>query len=230
MWFKVDDKAHSHPKVIEAGNAAMGLWMRCGSWSGERLTEGFIPRKTARMFGTLGEIRRLVEAGLFLDVDGGYQMHDFLEYNLTADQVKDLQGKRSTAGKKGAQARWGAKANDMANAMAPEIANRCPEPEPEPVGTSNATDRLTTTTPDVRRPSTIDDAIDLQVRLVLHHTGHTATSRTRYAEGIRRNVTLEHGPALAAHLERHPDATAEQLAAAIFGHTELDLFKIRKAG
>ena len=32
-WFIVDDSAHSHPKLIKAGNSAVGLWMRCGSYA-----------------------------------------------------------------------------------------------------------------------------------------------------------------------------------------------------
>lgn len=42
-WFVVDDSAHSHPKFIKAGNAAVGLWMRCGSDSGTAC-RGFIRR------------------------------------------------------------------------------------------------------------------------------------------------------------------------------------------
>ena len=32
-WFKVDDNLALHPKVLGAGNAAMGMWVRAGSWS-----------------------------------------------------------------------------------------------------------------------------------------------------------------------------------------------------
>ena len=224
MWFKIDDKAHSHPKVIEAGNAAIGLWTRCGSWSGERLTEGYIPRKTARMFGTLGEIRRLVEVGLFVEVDGGFQMHDFLKYNLTAEQVKDVQGKRSEAGKKGAKARWEPKANALATSMANAMANRCPEPEPEPEVLKSLTDRPTCTVPD-GLSSVIHDAIEIRVRHAAHHAGTSIANRHAWTEGVRRNVTAEHAPALQAHLEHHPQATAEELASAVFGLTELDLYR-----
>jgi len=44
-WFKVDDKFHSHRKVIELGKNvdALALWVVAGSWSADHLTDGFIP-------------------------------------------------------------------------------------------------------------------------------------------------------------------------------------------
>lgn len=32
-WFKVDDHLAFHRKTLAAGNEAMGLWVRAGSWS-----------------------------------------------------------------------------------------------------------------------------------------------------------------------------------------------------
>jgi hypothetical protein len=52
VWFKVDDKLHSHRKLRKAlrGHetkrvdiAPMGLWVAAGSWSGDNLTDGFVP-------------------------------------------------------------------------------------------------------------------------------------------------------------------------------------------
>jgi len=41
-WFKVDDTLAFHAKVVAAGNAAMGLWVRAGAHSMQQLTDGFI--------------------------------------------------------------------------------------------------------------------------------------------------------------------------------------------
>jgi hypothetical protein len=41
--FRVDDDIHSHPKAIMAGDEAMGLWLRAGSFSMAYGTDGFIP-------------------------------------------------------------------------------------------------------------------------------------------------------------------------------------------
>lgn len=47
-WFKVDDKLHSHRKVIRAGIPAMGLWVVAGSWCADQLGDGFVPDYVAQ--------------------------------------------------------------------------------------------------------------------------------------------------------------------------------------
>lgn len=88
-WFKIDDDFFFHPKVIAAGNSAIGLFVRCGSWSSNHLTNGFIPDKVIEMFGCDADITRLIEVGLLEEADtAGYLMPAFLDYNPSADEVK----------------------------------------------------------------------------------------------------------------------------------------------
>lgn len=87
-WFKVDDTLAWHEKAVIAGNAAMGLWVRAGSWSSQQLTEGFVPEHMAKALGSPAEASRLVAARLWDRVDGGYQFHEFLERNPSRDQVE----------------------------------------------------------------------------------------------------------------------------------------------
>jgi hypothetical protein len=91
-WFKVDDGFHSHAKAMTAGTAALGLWVRCGSWSAYHLTDGFVPANVAREYGSSSQIKALVTAGLWLSVDRGYQFNDFTDYNPTSEQVKADRG------------------------------------------------------------------------------------------------------------------------------------------
>lgn len=79
VWFRVDDSLPTHHRVIAAGNAAMGLWVRCGAWSMGQLTDGYIPDAVARMFGTEEEITRLLDVGLWTPEDGGYRFHAWAE-------------------------------------------------------------------------------------------------------------------------------------------------------
>lgn len=77
MWFKVDDTLAFHHKTIKAGNAAMGLWVRAGSWCSQQLTDGFVPREMAEVMGSPAQIRRLVSAVLWAEVEGGFQFHEW---------------------------------------------------------------------------------------------------------------------------------------------------------
>jgi hypothetical protein len=85
VWFKVDDSFWSHPKVIAAGNAAIGLWVRCGAYAAQHMTDGFIPASLVKQIGSAGLVARLVDAGLWTPVDNpcGYLMHDWPDYQPT---------------------------------------------------------------------------------------------------------------------------------------------------
>ncbi len=88
-WFKVDDNLALNPKVIMAGNAAMGLWVRAGSWSGQQLTDGFIPTPIIQVL-TGGEISladTLVDVGLWYHENDGYRFKDWEEYQPVKDKV-----------------------------------------------------------------------------------------------------------------------------------------------
>lgn len=76
-WFKVDDTLAFHGKTVAAGNAAMGLWVRAGSWSMQQLTDGFVPNHIARQLGTRSEAKRLVDSGLWDQKDDGYLFHEW---------------------------------------------------------------------------------------------------------------------------------------------------------
>ncbi|MEU9444617.1 hypothetical protein AB0D42_27800 [Streptomyces sp. NPDC048304] len=90
-WFRIDDKAHSHPKLIKAGNAALGLWLRCGAYAAQHLTDGIVPGVVAELYGTKPQAAKLVKAGLWHEhghdcprgcpnpAPGDYVFHDFLD-------------------------------------------------------------------------------------------------------------------------------------------------------
>jgi hypothetical protein len=107
-WFKIDDKAHSHPKWLKAGNAAIGLFVRAGSYSAQHLTEGIVPAVIAQLYGTAPQAAKLVKVGLWHGSPhdcprcpqppaGDYVIHDFFEggRNSTRAQVEDAR-KRAT--------------------------------------------------------------------------------------------------------------------------------------
>lgn len=86
-WFKVDDGLAFHSKVIAAGNAAMGLWLRAGAWSMQQLTDGWVPTDIARLLGTPAEAKRLVKAGLWEAKEDGYCFHEWEQYQPSRVQV-----------------------------------------------------------------------------------------------------------------------------------------------
>lgn len=89
-WFKVDDSFHSHPKVLAASPAALGLWVVAGSWSGANLSDGFIPDHVLpRLLSDSASLARdLVTAGLWKRARGGYRFHDWGDFNPQRETVE----------------------------------------------------------------------------------------------------------------------------------------------
>lgn len=132
-WFKVDDMLAFNAKVVTAGNEAMGLWVRAGSWCASQLRGGFIPSAMAlAMRSPLAngsDVDALVAAGLWHEAPGGYEFHDWDEYQPSAEETAERRKKRSEAGKRGAEARW-KDGNRNANANGKRIGNANGKPMP----------------------------------------------------------------------------------------------------
>lgn len=79
--FKVDDRFHGHPKVLNLSLAARGLWVTMGSWCAKHKTYGFVPHAAVRFLGgSKRQARELVDAGLLEVKDGGYQFHEWRKH------------------------------------------------------------------------------------------------------------------------------------------------------
>lgn len=88
-WFKVDDAFAFHLKVIRAGNSAIGLWVRAGSWSAQQLTDGLIPADmVAALGGNTADVEHLVDVGLWEESPGGYKFHDWHDFQPSKASVE----------------------------------------------------------------------------------------------------------------------------------------------
>lgn len=103
-WFRVDDAFHSHPKVMRAGTAAVGLWVRCGSYCAQHLTDGVVPREVVMSYGTKTQVAALLSSGLFVESPSGYVMPDYLDYNPSREEVLAGQAAKHAAKARAGQA------------------------------------------------------------------------------------------------------------------------------
>lgn len=146
-WFKMDDGVLTHPKFAMIGAADMGVWSWGAAWASRELTNGHIPATVLPLLrGTPENAERLVAAGLWVEVEGGWQYHDWNDYQPAPDEVLALREKRKAAGRKGgklsAQAKAQASAQASAQAKAKQRASKTqanlnPVPVPVPVDNSN---------------------------------------------------------------------------------------------
>lgn len=112
-WFYVEDTFAFHPKTVAAGNAAVGLWTRAGSWSMQTLTDGGVPAAMANtLAGSKKEISALLDTGLWVP-DGGkdFAFHQWADRQKSRDQVeesrKDARERQRRAREKAASNRIG---------------------------------------------------------------------------------------------------------------------------
>jgi hypothetical protein len=108
-WIRLDDQIAHHPKFVKAGAVAAWLWVCGQSYCGRYLTDGFIPCDALSSLGTVAkperEAARLVAAGLWDSVDGGWQIHDYHDYQPTREEVERRRENRRESGRLGGRRR-----------------------------------------------------------------------------------------------------------------------------
>ena len=193
-WFKVDDGFAFHPKAMEAGNAALGLWVRAGSWCAANLTGGALPR---HMLGTLGaqlrDAKRLVSAGLWCETESGYRFNDWDHYQPTKEQVTaDREAARERQRKYRERQRNGV-SNGVTDGVTNAVSNAAPS---LPVLTS--TSKASTSSTDVSDFDNFWDAYPKRVDKI--------SARKAYAKAVKSGATPE---LLAAAAARYAQSTQD---------------------
>lgn len=128
-----------NPKLAELDDPATGwAYVVALCYSGQSFTDGHFPVAVViRLAGVKrGTTTKLVAQGLWHlqghdcerceQPKAGYAVvHDYLEHQRSAEEVRGLSAKRAEAGRRGAERRWSAegKANSMASATASAMAN-----------------------------------------------------------------------------------------------------------
>lgn len=93
-WLKVDDGFPTHHKVLSIPRgprrlAAVGAWTLAGAWVAGNQHDGRVPNTVLEELA-IGPrvVADLVSAGLWSENGSGYMMHDYLDYNPSAEKVE----------------------------------------------------------------------------------------------------------------------------------------------
>jgi hypothetical protein len=142
-WVKLDDDFSDHRKIMAVGPLAAWMHVCALCYCARLLTDGFIPaaqvRKLADVDDAMSLAELLVREGLWERVEGGYRIHDYLEYNPSKEQVEATKLVRAEAGKQGGiksgatrQAKSKQNASPVASTMYEAKTNPVPVPVPGP--------------------------------------------------------------------------------------------------
>jgi len=107
-WTRIDDKFLMNPKIQSAGAYGMALYLSGLIYSNTNLTDGYIPdvmlpALCGLAYQTPGKrvTNLLVDLNLWERVPGGYQIHDFLTFNKSKQEIDLLNKQRAENGAKG---------------------------------------------------------------------------------------------------------------------------------
>lgn len=140
-WVKLDDGFFLNPKIVAAGRDARDMYLAGLTYSAGQLTDGFLGEGVIPLVAAMAGVsdarelvERLVELKLWEAIPGGYQIHDYHDYNPSAAKVRALRKARAEAGRKGGRASGASntEATPQAKAEANEKPNRTPSPSPSP--------------------------------------------------------------------------------------------------
>lgn len=107
-WIRIDTQMFENPKLLylkeDKQFRAIVVHLEGMAYSGRHALAGYIPKSALRVLGaTPADANRLVKAQLWDIAPGGWMIHDWDDYQLSADDMK----KRRDRAQKGAAARWG---------------------------------------------------------------------------------------------------------------------------
>jgi hypothetical protein len=105
-YIRVHDGMDEHPKVEPLSDAAFRLLMTGWFYCSRNRTDGQIRNVVWQKRGTAKARRELVEAGLVVPHDGYVLMHDYLEHQRSAEEIRLLQDTRHDTGSYGNHVRW----------------------------------------------------------------------------------------------------------------------------
>lgn len=89
---RLDTGWHADSKVLQVGLIGMGLHAWSISYCDDARTDGFVPMGAwPSLPGAGAAVKALLVAGLWERVEGGFRVHDYLDYNRSRAQIEALQ-------------------------------------------------------------------------------------------------------------------------------------------
>lgn len=87
-WARLDDNFHAHPRTLQAGFDANGLYARALSYCAGYLTDGFVPTEWVDGQGARKLANKLVETGFLDQLDNGYMVVGYLDHNPSREEIE----------------------------------------------------------------------------------------------------------------------------------------------
>ena len=87
-WIKLDDTLPNNPKILPLGDKAFRLYIEGLCYANQYLTDGFLAQAVVNRLDSGNACQELIEAGLWIEVEGGAQIHDYCEHQTSRKVVE----------------------------------------------------------------------------------------------------------------------------------------------
>lgn len=112
LFFKLHNGFPEHPKAIELSDKAFRQLIEAWCYCSRNLNDGKLTKAQFSKLFSAKSRKELLTVGFVTASENGYEMHDYLEHQQSAEQVETRRNKRAAAGSMGGRA----KANGVASA------------------------------------------------------------------------------------------------------------------
>lgn len=103
-WVRLDDNFFTHPKSVGLSTTAVTVFIRCICYASQHLTDGAVPMAAIESWGITRwrhAIDTLATRSLVTVSEDCLHVHDYLDYQRSAEEARNLSKKRASAGAKG---------------------------------------------------------------------------------------------------------------------------------
>lgn len=222
-WVKLDDAFPEHPKVLSAGDEAAWMYVCALAYCNRHLTDGFLPSAAVKRLtnhkSPIRLVMKLVDVGLLEQVDHGFVVHDFLDYQPSKAAIEtERAGARermANVRQRSKDVRSNVQANENRTSLYPDPVPIRPDPSSSSSsnGSSNG----------ARHVDEDDDRIDHAIDIHAAWAARTADNKRSYQRTVKANDRHDHLDDLVKLIRTIPDATAGDLCRDVFGMTEVDV-------
>jgi hypothetical protein len=105
-YLQIDDGFADHPKIDDLSDAAFRAHVRALCHCAKHLTDGTFPKTAGERFARPKVRKELLTSGLWVEVPGGYEIHDYLDWNDSREKVLARRESKRAAGAMGAASRY----------------------------------------------------------------------------------------------------------------------------
>jgi hypothetical protein len=88
-WIKLDDTLPNNPKILPLSDKAFRLYIEGLCYANQYLTDGFLAQAVINRLDSGNACQELLDAGLWLEVEAGMQIHDYCEHQTSRKVVEE---------------------------------------------------------------------------------------------------------------------------------------------